>query len=515
MTRTTATLGWLALFLLTSYLGTAQAEDQPQWGQPYSRNMVSTETGLPDRFDAGMRNSQTGEIDLPEGSGVKWVVRLGGFTYGTPVIAGGKVFVGTNNDVPRDPRIQGDRGVLMCFDEKTGEYLWQLNVPKLENSRVKWGDWRLIGITSPPTVDGNRAYLVGNRSEVICLDVEGMANGNDGPYTDEGRHMALEGQPPLKPGPNDADIIWIYDIIEETKAEPHNGANCSILMHGDLLYVCTANGVEWTHRRVLNPEAPSLIVLDKHTGKLVARDDFGIGLDITHGQWSSPAMGQVGEKLLGFFGAGNGYLYAYEMLDPQQVGSEPLLLKNVWKFHGHPLAQEQDRVEPDHQHDSTSYQVTAMPVFDKNRLYVPFTQEAFHGMKLGWLVCLDTTKTGDVTRGGIVWAHKVGSTCSTVSVADGLVYAVDYAGRMYCFDAETGERYWVHDVGRKTCGSTLVADGKVYIGSGQQMFWVLKAGKRLEVISQIRLRDEMLSTPVAANGVLYVVTKKHLYAVGE
>jgi len=516
MKRTTVTLGWLALCLSTIDLGTSCAEDQPQWGEPYSRNMISGETGLPDRFDAGMRNSQTGEIDLPDGSGVKWVARLGGQSYGTPVISGGKVFVGTNNDVPRDERIQGDRGVLMCFDEKTGEYLWQLNVPKLEDSLVKWGDWRLIGLTSPPTVDGDRAYLVSNRCEVICLDVEGMADGNDGPYRDEGRHMALAGQPPLEPGPKDADIIWLYDIIQETKAEPHNGSNCSILMDGDLLYVCTSNGVEWTHMRVLNPDSPSLIVLDKRTGKLVARDDFNIGPDITHGQWSSPAMGRVGGKRLGFFGAGNGYMYAYEMLDPQIIGDGPVKLKNVWKFHGHPLAQTQDHVEPDHQHDSTSYEVTGMPVFYQDRLYVPFTQEPFHGMRLGSLVCLDATKTGDITREGLVWSYdEIGSTCSTASIADGLVYITDFAGRLHCLDAETGERYWVHDLGKPVWGSTLVADGKVYVGSGKQVFWVLRAGKRLEVISQMRMRDGVFSGPVAANGVLYVMTKKHLYAVGE
>ena len=253
-----------------------------------------------------MRNPETGDIDLPEESGVRWVARLGSQSYGSPVVAGGKVFVGTNNGMPRDERNQGDRGVLMCFDEKTGEFLWQLVVPKLEMRRSSGPIGGMIGLTSPPVVEGDRAYLVSNRCEVVCLDVDGMADGNDGPYTDEARHASPRGQPPLEPGANDGDIVWLFDIIEETKAEPHNGANCSVLVHGDLLYVCTSNGVEWTHMEVLHPEAPSLIVLDKKTGKLVARDDFGIGPDITHGQWSSPAMGRVGGKELGFFGAGNG-----------------------------------------------------------------------------------------------------------------------------------------------------------------------------------------------------------------
>ncbi|OHB71335.1 MAG: hypothetical protein A2V70_15045 [Planctomycetes bacterium RBG_13_63_9] len=492
---------------------TSRGDDQPQWGQRYSRNMVSAEVGLPDGFEPGKRTAH-GEIDAATTENVKWVARLGDQTCGTPVVAGGKVFVGTNNGAPRDERMQGDRGVLMCFDERTGEFLWQIVVPKL--LRIKWSDWEHIGLCSPPTVEGSRAYLVSNRCEVICLDVEGMADGNEGPYTDEGRHMVPAGEAPLEPGPKDADIVWLFDMSEQLKSEPHNASNCSVLLHGDLLYVCTCNGVDWTHTRVLHPEAPSVIVLDKNTGKVVARDDFGIGLDITHGQWSSPALGQVGERTLGFFAAGNGYLYAFETLDPAQIGDTPQVLKNVWKLNGNPLAQTQDHVPPDHQHDSTSYQVTAMPVLHKDRIYVVFTQEPFHNMKEGRLTCLDATGTGDVTRSAILWSYdKMGSSVSTASVADGLVYVADFNRGLHCLDAETGECYWVQETGGPIWGSTLVADGKVYLGTGRQTFWILSAGKELKVLGQIRMRDRICATPVAANGVLYVATAKHLYAVGQ
>ena len=516
MKRTAAGIACCAVFLLSIAPVAIRAEDRPQWGERYSRNMISAEKNLPDSFQPGRRNQETGGIDLPDQSGVKWVARLGSQAHGTPVVAAGKVFVGTNNETPRDERNQGDRGVLMCFDEHSGEFLWQLVVPKLDDQRVKWGDWKLIGLISPPTVEAGRAYLVSNRCEIICLDVEGMADGNEGPYTEEGKYTVSKGQPPLEPGPKDGDIIWRYDIIGQTKAEPHNGSNCSILIHGELLYVCTSNGVEWTHMYVKHPEAPSLIVLDKNTGKLVARDDFGIGPDVAHGQWSSPAMGLVGGKEIGFFAAGNGVLYAFDMLDPNRLGDPPRLLTNVWRFHGHPLAQTQDHVPVDHQHDSTSYQVTAMPVFYKDRIYVPFTQEPFHKMKLAWLTCLDATRTGDITRSGIVWSYdEISSTVSTVAIADGLVYAADFDGDLHCLDAETGQRYWVHEAGGPIWGSPLVADGKLCLGTGGHVFWVLKAGKELEVINKIRMCDAIQSTPVAANGVLYVMTNKHLYAVGK
>ena len=377
-------------------------------------------------------------------------------------------------------------------------------------------DWFNIGITSNPVIEGDRLYLVSNRNELMCLDVAGMANGNQGPFQDEGRLMVDEGQTPIEPGPKDADILWLLDMTATLKAEPHNAANCSVLVDGDLLYVCTANGVEWTHKFVVHPEAPSVIVVDKRNGKLVACDDFQIGPDITHGQWSSIATGAVGQQRLGFFGAGNGVLYAFQMLSPGAAGPKPIKLEPVWKFHGHPLAQTQDHVPPDHQHDSTSYQVTAMPVFDKQRVYLAFTQEPFHRMKGGWLVCVDAAKTGDVTRGGIVWSYDaLGASTSTVAIADGLVYAVGFWGKLHCLDAETGQCYWVQEVGEPVSGSPLVADGRVYLGTGRQHLWILEAGKKCNVLGRIRMRDKISSTPTAAGGVLYVATHRHLYAVAD
>src|SRR3990172_1173385 len=151
----------------------ASPADQPQWGQNPSHNMVSEETGLPATF-----NLETGE-------NIKWSVELGTSTYTTPIIAGGKVLIGTNNGNPRDPKHQGDRGVLMCFDEKDGSFLWQLVIPKIAD----YQDWPGVGLTSVPTVEGDRIYLITNRCEVMCLDLKGLADGNDGPFTDEGHYM--------------------------------------------------------------------------------------------------------------------------------------------------------------------------------------------------------------------------------------------------------------------------------------------------------------------------------------
>ena len=87
--------------------------DWPMWGGTPDRNMVSNMKGLPTTWD------------VEEKKNVKWVAALGSQTYGNPVVAGGMVFVGTNNEALRDPKQTGDRGVLMAFRESDGEFLWQ------------------------------------------------------------------------------------------------------------------------------------------------------------------------------------------------------------------------------------------------------------------------------------------------------------------------------------------------------------------------------------------------------
>jgi outer membrane protein assembly factor BamB len=131
-------------------------------------------------------------FDPATGKNIKWSVRLGDSTHSTPVIAAGKVLVGTNNDQPRDPRHQGDRGVLMCFDEATGKFLWQLVVSKYPPIRNWNGDNPHLGICSSPTVEGDRVYLVTNRCEVLCLTTKGLGEGNEGPFKDEADYVSVE-----------------------------------------------------------------------------------------------------------------------------------------------------------------------------------------------------------------------------------------------------------------------------------------------------------------------------------
>jgi len=462
--------------------------------------MVSDETGLPETFDPAT------------GKNIKWVAPLGTQTYSTPVAAGGRVLIGTNNDRPRDPHHKGDRGVLLCLDEKDGSLCWQLVVPKLIPALYR--DWPRTGICSPATVEGDRVYIVSNRGEVMCLDLNGLTDGNDGPYKDEGRHMITRGGKSETVTKTDADIIWLFDMQSEAGVHQHDSAHSSILLHDRYLYINTSNGLDDRHKFIPAPDAPSLIVLDKTTGRLVAQEEEKISTRIFHCTWSSPAAGDVNGRALVFFCGGDGVCYAFDGLRSTLEKPEVQKLKNLWRFDCDPTAPKENLHQYLRNHQESPSNIKSMPVFHRGRVYVTYGGDIWWGKRQSWLKCFDATGTSDVTNSREVWLYELNShCCSTPSIQNGLVFVADCGGYIHCVDDGTGKPYWTHDTGDEIWASTLVADGKVYIGTRRGNFWVFVADRNKKILSSIKLDSPIHGSPIAANGMLYIATMKKLYAV--
>ena len=502
------------------------AADQPQWGQAWTRNMVSAEKGLPATFDP------------KTGSNILWVARLGTEGHSTPIVAGGRIYIGTNNGEPRDPKHLGDRGVFMCFDEKTGRLIWQLVVPK--RTEDPYFDWPRTGMSSFATVESDRVYLVNNRGEVMCLDALGFANGNDGPFKDEGAHMTApsdSGAPPkpvagaeikpeplrppptgsaLTPGPLDADIIWIYDLVADAGIWPHDGAHSSILIHGDFLYLNTSTGVDNTHRRIRTPDAPSLVVIDKRTGRLVARDDEHIAPNIFHNTWSSPSFAEVNGRPLIFFAGGNGVLYAFETVKSSKSGDEVQKLKKVFQFDFDPTGAKDDVHRFTSNRRESPSNIYGMPVILNNRIYIAGGGDIWWGKNECWLKCIDATKTGDITKTAEIWSYPLEKhVLSTIALDQGLIYIADSGRKFHCVDAVTGKPVWTHDIKGEVWASPMVADSKVYLGTRSGDFYVFATGREKKVLMELALGTPMSATVTPANGVLYVATMKELFAIKQ
>lgn len=524
-------------------------KDWPQWGGWSSKNNTPNGKNIPI------------EWDIDDGTNIKWSAKLGSQTYGNPAIANGKVYVGTNNGAGHLKRYPSnvDLGCLLCFDEKTGEFLWQHSSPKLSTGRVH--DWPLQGVCCSPVIDGERLWFVTSRGEVRCLDTEGFRDDeNDGSYTAEPNENKDE-----------ADVLWVFDMMAKLKVSQHNMCSCSVSLAGDILLVNTSNGLDESHINLPSPDAPSFIALDRNTGELLWSDKSP-GANILHGQWSSPTVGEFNGQVQAIFAGGDGWVYSF---DPKGDGNgNPKL---IWKLDGNPK-------------DSkwilggrgTRNNIIATPVIYDGLVYVSVGQDPEHGEGVGHVWCIDPNKKGDVSstlakdkdgnalparrlqtadtdegdkieqnpNSAVVWHYtKVDSdgngkfsfeetmhrTIGTAAIKNDLLFISDFSGLFHCLDAKKIDKkttnedgthppvvYWKYDMFAAAWGSPLIVDGKVYIGDEDGDIAIFKLSSDPEVampdeepIVEINVGNAVYSSPIVANDVLYIANKSTLYAISS
>jgi outer membrane protein assembly factor BamB len=495
----------LFTLLTTIAVYTAQADDWPMWGRTPERHMISPE-----------RNPPT-DWDVEKGTNIKWTATLGSQSYANPVVAGGLVFMGTNNEAKRNPKFIEDAGVLMIFRESDGKFLWQRLSPKLKSGRVN--DWPYQGICSTVCAEGDFIWFCTNRCEVVCLDVSPLRNGTGEPRE-----------------------VWVNDMMATLGVFPHNMTASSPTYFEDYLYVMTANGVDEAHKNVLSPSAPGLVCFNKKTGKVVWSDNSP-GKNVLHGQWSSVTIATASGVTQVIAPMGDSWIRSFEA----RTG------KLLWKCD----ANSKDTVYP-----TTRNELIATPIVEGNIMYLANGQDPEHGEGVGHLWAIDISREsngGDVSKelanpaatiqpgqelmaepakirskgvpnpnSAVVWdferltsgpkvpsRQRMNRSISTVAVTDGLVFAPDFSGYLHCLDAKTGQHYWTLDTESALWGSPLICDGKLYLANEAGDVFILAVSKELKKLAQINMGSACYCSPVFANGVLYISTRDKLYAIEQ
>jgi outer membrane protein assembly factor BamB len=457
----------------------ANDADWPMYGGTPARNLANTTAkGIPSEW----------KIKAPA-KNIKWKAELGSLSYGGPVIAGGKIFVGTNNENPRDPAVKGDKGIVMCFNAADGKFLWQAVHNKIGEEA---NDWSKQGIASSPAVDGDRLYYVSNRCELVCAKTA------------------------------DGTAVWKLDMMKDLKVYPRYLANSSPLVAGDLVFAITGNGVN-EHFKLPAPEAASFVAVDKKTGKPKWTKNYP-GANVMDGQWTNPAYAVVKGNPQVIFPGGDGWLYGLDAANGDVI----------WKFNCNPKKAE---FKPLGRGDKHYFLAT--PVIHDDKAYIGVGLNPEDGTGAGHLWCVDITKTGDVSamddnfdpavpanaKSALVWHfggkaaagadrdYTFGRTLSTCAIHEGLCYVADLDGFIYCLDAKTGKKYWDHDFKATVWSSPYYADGKVYIGTDDGDVHVFAAGKDKKLLGTNEMERPVKGPVVVAGGVLYVMTDSALYAI--
>jgi len=259
-------------------------------GCDWTRNPVSPEKHAPVHWDAQTDRN------------IKWKARIGSFTFASPVAANGLVWIGTNNEYPRDPGGTNEAGVLMCFRESDGQFLYQ-HVSLARPGHIF--QQALTGVTGSPLIEGDRLWFVNTRAEVICLDIGSLQRG--------------EGRP---------SELWKLDLMSDEfgvyprPAVMGGGGHCSIAASWrDLIYVITANGTDWTRTNVPSPDAPALLCLNKNTGAVVWKDSSP-GKNILFGEWGHPLVMEIAGRAQVVAPQGDGWIRSFDALTG----------KLIWKF---------------------------------------------------------------------------------------------------------------------------------------------------------------------------------------
>jgi outer membrane protein assembly factor BamB len=239
-----------------------------------------------------------------------------------------------------------------------------------------------------------------------------------------------------------------------------------------------------------------MIAVDKNTGKL-AWQVSDAGDRILDGQWSSPAVGAIDGVVQAVIGEGDGWVRGYEALTG----------KKLWEFDTNP----KDSVWP-----KTRNEIVSTPVIWQNQVFIANGQDPESGQGPGHLYAIDATKRGDITTSGRLWQYdKIKRSISTGAIANGLLFYADFTGYLHCLDVNTGQPYWTHDTLSAVWGSPMVIDGKVYLGDEDGDVLILEAGKQEKVIATVNMGSNVYSTPVPANGTLFVTNRNQLFAIAQ
>lgn len=109
--------------------------------------------------------------------------------------------------------------------------------------------------------------------------------------------------------------------------------------------------------------------------------------------------------------------------------------------------------------------------------------------------------------------ERMNRSMATVAIADGLVFAADFSGYVHCFDADTGQRLWTHDMEAAMWEGPLAVDGKLYVCDEDGDVEIFSIDRQLKRLTTCSVGMSVYATPVFANGTLYVMTKDRLFAI--
>ncbi len=281
-------------------------------------------------------------------------------------------------------------------------------------------------------------------------------------------------------------VKWQKSLTEEFgRITGYGGRVTSPVVEGNLVIISMISSNWGAH----GGGGVRFLAFDKNSGEMVWWSSTGLRPSNTYR--CIPVVTTINGQRILISGGGDGHLHAFQV----NTG------KKVWSF------------------EFGSGSMNPAPVVDGNMLYAAHGEEIPGRATVGRVACLDIS--GAAPK--IVW-EKDGIEFKYPSpmLHDGKLYLPDRQGRLYCFDAKSGERLWRAKFGRNCTGSPTYGEGKIYLSSVHGYFHILDANNKGRPLSRKRFQPadpafdvEVQGSAAIANGCVYFGTTEEFYCLGK
>jgi outer membrane protein assembly factor BamB len=286
----------------------------------------------------------------------------------------------------------------------------------------------------------------------------------------------------------DGRRIWERSLAEEFGlVTTHGGRTVSPIIEGDLVIVSGitsgwGNQARGNHR---------FMAFHKDTGDNVwVNSPGGRPFDTTY---SPPIAADIAGTRLVIAGGGDGAVHAFK----PQTG-EP-----VWRY------------------EVSKRGLNTGALVHGTTAIVTHSEENLDSSEMGMMAAIDATATGEIKKEQVKWRVVGWQGGFSSPVLDGdRIYQVDNGANLAAFDANTGSRLWLFNLGTIQKASPVLADGKLYVGSENGRFWILRPGPdKPVVLDEDQLGTEqqpeaIVASVAVADGRVYLATMDNLYCIG-
>jgi outer membrane protein assembly factor BamB len=287
----------------------------------------------------------------------------------------------------------------------------------------------------------------------------------------------------------DGKVLWERSLGEDLGLlTTHGGRTVSPLIDGDLVIVSGVTFQWGQHGR----GAHRFMAFDKKTGETMwVSAPGGRPYDTTY---APPIIVNVNGTRLLIQGASDGVVHA---IKPQT--GEP-----VWKY------------------EISKRGVNTGVVVYHNVAILTHSEENLASSEMGMMVAVDATAKGDIKPDQVKWSTYGWQGGFSSPVLDGdRMYQIDNSANIAAFDVNTGKQLWIKNLGSIQKASPVLADGKLYVGTENGKFFILKpSATGCEILDEDQLEtngveEKIIGSVAVANGRIYFASDAGLYCIGK